>query len=105
MISLVNFVINLGLLFLGLECVKAAKVPVLSYYSIFSYWLGFFLCHVNPDVFMKCLKIATLFLLLLELQEKPLALGHGEELIKRLLFQKHLLEISNSNPDNECCVS
>lgn len=43
MISLVNFVINLGLLFLGLECVKAAKVPVLSYYSIFSYWLGFFL--------------------------------------------------------------
>lgn len=51
---------------------------------------------------MKCLKIATLFLL--ELQKKPLALEHGEELIKRLLFQKHLLEIGNLNP-NQCCVS
>lgn len=37
------------------------------------------------------------FLLFLELQKKALAQGHGEELIKKLLFQKHLLEISNLN--------
>lgn len=38
-----------------------------------------------------------LFLLFLEHQKKALALGHGEELVKKLLFQKHLLEISNLN--------
>lgn len=36
--------------FMGLECARAASVPVLSCYGIFLYWLVF-LRPINPDNF------------------------------------------------------
>jgi len=63
--------------------------------------LACFLHRTNSDTFSYEMpqNSTLLLLLLLELQKKPLDMGRGEEPIKRLLFQKHLLEISNLSPN------